>query len=366
MDEFALDIYTPRELLAVMFDPRQTISTTQWRRLVGTRTYRSDQRQIMFDKIRASRPIAPFMHPNVAGRPIFRREGEQVYSFTPAYTKPKDVVMPGEMLELTPGELVGREALQSPEARAAQTVIAILRYHREAIERLWDYMIARSTIDGKLTIRYMTDGGLDAPPITIDYGRDPDHEVMLAGGQRWGQAGISIFDNLQKWVDIVGNAEFGGVVTDVFMGSSAAAAFVADADNESGSLYKKMNRDFRGSEELTINRGIIRTDPMNPFTYLGTLGSGISCWKVSGPGNQFQNDDRSSTDIMGTNEVVLVAPNVEMIMAFGAIQDINSLRAQEIFVKMWDENDPSGRVVMSQSAPLAIPVNPNATFKAIV
>ena len=364
MDEFNLDIYTPTQLLAVMFDPRQTISTTQWRRLVNTRTFRSDQRQIMFDKLRASRPIAPFMYPNVAGRPIFRREGEQVYAFTPAYTKPKDAILPGENLELTPAELVGRQPLQSPAARMAQTIIDITAYHRSAIERLWDYMIARSTIDGMLTIRYMTDDGLLAPPITIDYGRAANHTVMLAGGDRWGQAGVKIFRLLQQWIDIVGNAEFGGVVTDVLMGSSAAQAFIDDADE--GTLKGKLDRNFRGSDSIDINRGIIRTDPMNVFTYLGTLGDGVNCWRVSGPGNQFQNNDGSFTNIMDPNDVVLVSPNIEMIMAFGAIQDVASLQAQEIFVKMWPEQDPSGLFIMSQSAPLAIPVNPNATFRARV
>lgn len=50
--------------------------------------------------------------------------------------------------------------------------------------------------------------------------------------------------------------------------------------------------------------------------------------------------------------------------AFGAILDTDSLEPADIYPKMWDNKDPSARFIMSQSAPLMIPVNPNATVKA--
>ena len=355
------DIYTSTELYAVMFDPQQMVSTSQWRRLVGTTRFFSDQQDILFDKLQASRRIAPFMMANVAGRPIYRKEGERIYAFRPAYTKPKDAVLPGEMMQQGPAELVRRVPLQTPESRYNQAVINIARYHRGAIERLWDYMVAASVIDGQLTINYMTDQGLIGHSVTIDFERDPAHRIILGGAQRWGQVGVNIFNLLQTWIDTVGNASFGGVVNDMLLGSNAALAFINSADIE-----KKLNTDLRGSEEVYVNRGLIRTDPLNPFTYIGTLGSGTSVWKVSGPGNQFQQDDKTLVDILSPNDALLLSPSVEMIEAYGAIQDVSSLRAQDIFVKMWDQNDPSARFIMTQSAPLAIPVNPNATLLATV
>ena len=73
-----LDLFTPQELYAVMFDPRQTVATSQWLNLFYPNTFQSTQEEIRFDKIKASRRIAPFMLPNLPGRPIMRHEGETI------------------------------------------------------------------------------------------------------------------------------------------------------------------------------------------------------------------------------------------------------------------------------------------------
>jgi len=65
-----------------------------------------------------------------------------------------------------------------------------------------------------------------------------------------------------------------------------------------------------------------------------------------------------------TNEVLLGSRAVDGVKAYGAILDVNSLEPADIYPKMWDQEDPSARYIMSQSAPLMIPVNPNATVKA--
>lgn len=356
------DIYTPTELYEVMFDPRQTVPTSQWLDMFFPRTFLSSQEEIMFDKIRANRKIAPFMLPNAPGRPIYRREGERIESFRPAYTKPKDAVRPSDALEMTPGEVVRRLPLQSTEARYNAEVIRITQYQRQAIERLWDYMAARSVIDGALTINYESDTGTPAQSVVIDFGRDAGHTVTLGAGSRWGEAGVNIFNNLQSWVDLVANAEFGGNVSDVIMGAGAAVPFLASDD-----IKDKLDTNFRGSEEVMINRGIVRTDPMQPFTLLGRLANGLNVWRASGPGNQFQNNDGTFTNIIQPNEVFLGSAAVDGVRAFGAILDhAAALQPADIFSKMWDEQDPSARFIMSQSAPLMIPVNPNATFKATV
>lgn len=358
-----LDIYTSHDLYRVMFDPRQTVPTSSWLDRFYPNTYRSTQEEILFDKINASRRIAPFMLPNLPGRPIYRREGERIYSFKPAYTKPKDAVRPVEMLAMGPGEIVERTGRMTPQGRFDAEVIRITQFHRNAITRLWEYMAARALIDGAITIRYQTDAATTpGHSVTIDFGRAAGHTITLGAGARWGDAGVSVFDNIQAWVDIVAAAEFGGNVTDVIMGAQAAAAFLADE-----SIKEKLDTQYRGSEEVMIRRGLIRTDPLDPFTYLGTLGSGVSCWRVSGPGNTFQNDDGTFTNIIGPKEALLVSPGVDGVRAFGAILDHHAqLQVYDIFPKMFDQDDPPARFIMSQSAPLMIPVNPNATLKATV
>lgn len=357
-----LDIYTPMELYEVMFDPRQTVSTSQWLQMFYPRSFLSTQEEIMFDKIDADRRIAPYMLPNAPGKPIFRNQGERISTFKPAYTKPKDSVRPSEALSLQPGELTRRLALQTPESRYNARVIEIAQYHRRSIERLWDYMAAKAAINGAITIDYKGDGGQTVHSVTIDFGRAAGHTVTLGAAARWGDSGVKPWDNLQTWIDTVATAEFGGSVTDVMMGASAAAAFLADAD-----VKDKLDTNYRGSEGVEVNRGLIVTDPLNPFTRLGTMGSGVTIWRVAGIGNTFQNNDGTFTNILGAKQVFLGSRAVNGVKAFGAILDsAASLQPADIFSKMWDEHDPSARFIMSQSAPLMIPVNPNCTFIANV
>lgn len=357
-----LDIYTPYQLALVREDPRQTVTTSHWLDMFFPNTFVSTQEEIAFSKLNASRRIAPFMLPNEPGKPIYRREGERIESFKPAYTKPKDAVRPSEMIALTPGEIVKREALMSPVARYNREVNRIVTYHRNSIMRLWDFMAARAILNGTLTINY----GNGVAPI-IDFGRDPGHTITLGSGNRWGDSGVNIFNGIQSYVDLIANAEFGGSATDIILGATAAVPFMADASSPTGSLKDKLDTTFRGSEDVSINRGIIRVDPLNPFTLLGRLANGLNVWRYAGPATKFQNNDGSFTDIMDPRDILVASRAVDGIRAFGAILDqAAGLEVADIFTKMWDQEDPSARFIMSQSAPLTIPVNPNCTLRARV
>jgi hypothetical protein len=64
---------------------------------------------------------------------------------------------------------------------------------------------------------------------------------------------------------------------------------------------------------------------------------------------------------------VLTGPSVRGVRCFGAIQDFDAnLQALAMFPKMWRSDDPSATFIMTQSAPLMVPVNPNNTFRARV
>ena len=303
----ALDIYTPMDLYRVMYDPRNDVSTSQWLDMFYPNSYFSTQEEIAFDKITSTRKIAPFMLPNEQGKPIYRREGERLSSFKPAYTKPKDALRPSEMLSLQPGELARRVPLQTPDSRWNAEVVRITNYHRNAIQRLWDFMGAKGVLDGQIRINYIRDAGAPAQSVLIDYGRDASHTVTLGGGSRWGEAGVSIWDNLQAWIDRVALAEFGGSVQDIVLGAAAAAPFMANQE-----IKDKMSTQVRGSENVNINRGIIRTDPMQPFTLIGNLDSGIRVWRYTGT---FQNNDGTFTSIMDPRDVLLAAPGVDGVKA---------------------------------------------------
>ena len=81
----------------------------------------------------------------------------------------------------------------------------------------------------------------------------------------------------------------------------------------------------------------------------------------------YQDEAGNAVPFMSSKDIVLTGPNVMGVRAFGAIMDAKAgLRALPKFPKMWEEEDPSAVMVMTQSAPLMIPVNPNNTLKATV
>lgn len=351
-----LDIYTPMDLYAVMYDKRQTVRTNQWLSMFFPNSFMSEQEEIRFDEIEASREIAPFMVPNAPGRPIYRGDGETLKTFKPAYTKPKDAIKPTSALPLQPGELSRRQNLQTPEARFNAQVVKVTNFHRSAIERLWEYMAARAVIDGQIVVNYQNAPGQS---VTIDFGRDAGHTITKTAGNYWTDAGINPWDDLQSYIDTVSAAKFGAAPTDIMLGSAAWAALQSHADTE-----KKLNKDIRGAESIFVERGLIVKDPLNPFTLVGMAGS-IRIWLVSGIGNTFKSGG-NTVNILNPNEVLVASGAVDGVKAFGAILDVNHLRPADIWSKMWDEQDPSARFIMSQSAPLMIPVNVNATLKATV
>lgn len=354
----AFDIYTPHDLYAVMYDERQEVETSHWLDMFFPNSYFSTQEEILFDKIATTRKIAPFMLPNESGKPIYRREGERLASFKPAYTKPKDALRPTEMLQRQPGELV-RQNLLSPQARWDGEIVRITQYHRKAIHRLWDYMGAKSILDGKITINYQRDAGAPYPSVIVDFGRAAGHTITLGSGARWGDSGVSIFGYIQTWMDLMSGAEFGGAPNKLILGSAAYVPFRSDPE-----IKALMDKNFRGSDDVNINRGLIRKDVMQPFTHIGTLGAGLEVWLYTG---SFQNNDGSFTQVMDPRDIVMTAPGIEGVKAFGAILDSDAqLQSMDIFTKMFKENDPPATFIMSQSAPLMIPVNPNRSLRARV
>ena len=357
-DEF--NIYSSLELLAIIQDPRLSISTRPWRNFFSPRVHLSEQREIAFAEIEASRPVAPFMYANLPGRPIFKEDGMALEWFRPAYTKPKDQVMPGEVQGRTAEELLGISGPQSLQSRFDRKVLRILQFHDQAIDRLVDWMFAHALIYAQVPVKYQTESGLDGEEVIIDFGRDPAHNIAYDAGRNWAGNNFDIVGDIETTANMVANAEFGGNVDTLLLGSEAAARFTASARTKDSPLQMLLDRNIRGADDIMARRGIIIDDPMNPFTYLGNL-SGIDVWRVAGRGNQFQNADGTFANIVEPKQAVYISSGVDAVEAYGAIMDVNNLVAVPKWPKMWDENDPSARFIMTQSAPLAIVPYPNST-----
>ncbi|SHE78998.1 Phage major capsid protein E [Loktanella atrilutea] len=317
--------------------------------------YLSTKEEIVFDEILEDLPtMAPFVSPVVQAKPQ-RRSGFNVKTFRPAYLKPKHFLKPGDFIRRGAGEdLLGD---LTPQARMDNAMVDTLSTQRRQIEERWEWMAARAIIDGKVIVQ-----GEDYPRVEIDFGRSPDNEIVVTGaGNIWSNSASDIAAMFEDWsvqmLELSGHAG-----TDVILSPEAWGFF-------------RQNAGVRAEAEL--RRGVTNTPnlqaqvAMEGVRYAGEWGE-FRLWVYAG---RFKDQDGNLSRAIAANDIVMVARpseddgtgGVHGLRCFGAIQDKSAnLMPLDIFPKMWEEEDPSGLQVMSQSAPLFVPGRPNATLKATV
>lgn len=341
-------VYNTEELLGVY---RDLEPTQEFWLSFFPGVYESESERIEWSKITDYRHLAPLVLPTMQGRPTFRAD-EDIYSVKPGYVKPKDAVQAAAMLRRRAGlgEL-GQPRVLSPQARYNAAVAAILQKHRSDIERRWEWMAAQALLYGTITLE---DDGY--PAATVDFRRDAGHTVTLGASARWGDSGVSIVDLIDSWNDTMADAKFGGPATDIIMGTSAWAPFKADDE-----VQKLLEKDIRNTSGTSLDLGVGNGDKVQ---FKGNLSRNIRVWVYS---DYYEAPDGTIMPYMDPRDVLMVGQSIRGIKGFGAILDTAAnFQTTAIFPKMWEEQDPSATMLMTQSAPLMVPVNPNNSFRARV
>lgn len=319
-----------------------------FRRLLVGSVFTSDDEFIDFMKITDTRKLAPLVIPTAQGRPIFS-EAANAARFKPAYVKPKDPISPARALKRRPTENIFEANTLSPYARYLQLLGDILRVHRESIENRLEWLAAEAALYGKVTL-----SGPDYPTTIIDFERDPTHTITLAGANLWSSVDAPIVDMLNTWVEKVRRAPFGGPITRVTIGKNVVGPFLKN--KQVLATRDLLIRGTDGQPGATIRAG----DFSEMIFRIGNL----EIWTTS---DWYTKPDGTIGEYMNPNGVLLSGPNLNMVECYGAILDVDAqLRAMPVFPKQWKNEDPSAVYVMTQSAPLQVPVNPNNTLFATV
>lgn len=315
--------------------------------LVGS-VFTSTEEWIDFMKITDTRKLAPLVIPTAQGRPIFS-EAANAARFKPAYVKPKDPISPTRVLKRRPGENIFQPNQLTPYQRYLQLLGDILRVHRESIENRLEWLAAEAGLYGKVTLE-----GPDYPTTIIDFERDPSHTITLAGANLWSSVDAPIVDMLNTWVEKVRRAPFGGPVTRVTIGKNVVGPFLRNKQVQA--TRDLLIRGTDGQPGATIRSG----DYSELIFRIGNL----EIWTTS---DWYTKPDGTVGEYMNPNGVFLSGPNINMVECYGAILDLDAqLQAMPVFPKQWKNEDPSATYVMTQSAPLQVPVNPNNTLFATV
>jgi len=327
-------------------------SQTYWLDNFFSSEIHSEDEYIDFGKISDVRRIAPFVAPLAQGKPIYSEAGS-VTRVKPSYSKMKDPVGPTRTFRRRPGELATPAGPNNILARWNSLVADIAGAHKAALTRLWEWMACRAIIDSTITIY-----GEAMPERTVAFGRDAGQTVVLTGGARWGQSGVSIMSMVNSWKATMRMAQFGGAPSRITMG--AAVWEVVRVDAEIRALMSTQIQ-YAGSRPDII-LGI--RDNVPGVDYVGSLDANLPIFVY----NDFYHAyDGTVTPYMSQNDVVLTGPGVNGVRCFGAIADPNAnFQPLSVYPRMYMENDPPAAMILTQSAPLMVPINPNATFKATV
>lgn len=326
-------------------------------------TVRADNNLITIESLpNRGRKLAPRVHPYAPGRPI-GNSGTDVRAFRPTYLKHSTIVDPFGPVELETVDVFSVNYEVSPESRVTKERARITKQHVENITDAWEWMAAMATINGWVNTFYP-----GKPDEVVSFGRDPSLTVAKTAGTYWGDSGVSIMDDLAKFRRLMHNAKGGKSGSVLLVGAEVADLLNREARH--GEFKDLMDTRYP-SDGTSLLRGL--EDP-DEISFLGRISGKLEVYQysVKFPDVELGVDGEPvevERQPLGDNEICLVARNIEGIKAFGRIQDDDAgNKAIPLFGKNYRSiiSDRSVETVVHQSAPIMIPGNPNATFKATV
>jgi len=346
-------LYDTSTLLGVIRDrDMMEPPSNYWLSMFGSEVQFEDE-FVDFGRIQENRKIAPLVVPTAQGVPIYSA-AEQVNRVKPAYVKPKDPVTATRVIRRVAGygELAPDSQSMSPQMRYLAIVADILRQHRRAIERRWEWLASEAIQGGAVTLE-----GERYPKTVVDFQRDAGHTVTLTPTNYWGDSGVSIISLLEDWKKAMRRSKHGGVPNRITVGTDVWDIMRADTE-----LRELLNADYKSQANgMNLNLGVMEGLDVE---YVGKISGTMEVYVYS---DYYELADGTVTEFMSPQDIVLTSPAMNGVRCFGAIQDIDAqFQPLSMFPKMWNEQDPSVTFVMTQSAPLMVPMSPNATLKATV
>jgi hypothetical protein len=244
----------------------------------------------------------------------------------------------------------------SPQQRLLEAVAANLQDQLEMLTRREEWMASQALRLGQVTVQ-----GEGYPTKIVNFGRAAGQTVTLTTTARWGESGVKPLDNLKTWA-ATGMTNGGGNMSNVIMDPLAWSLFEKDTDVQA-LLTAQAQRGGGPSipQEPVLQWNENREDLV---IFRGILGD-FRFWTYQ---NTYQDDSGVEQKMLPDYTVIMGSPGrLQGTRCYGYVKDLKSnMQSTRFFVKSWENEDPSVRFVLMQSAPLVVPFRPNASFAATV
>lgn len=347
-----MNMYSPRVLSRVVNDLR--VPGTFFLDKFAPFVQIEDTAEIHFDLDESKPTMAPFVSPMSAGK-ASKHDGFNTKSFTPAYVKQLHPHSASRVATRMMGEQYGKPL--TPKQRAAKNLKNDLSKQARSLTYREEWMIVKAIINGAVTVV-----GENYPARHVDFGRDAQLTQQLVGGLRWGEAGVSPLDKLEERARVIS-------------GISGVSAYVVVMDHLAWGIFKK-DPEVVKKIENDARRGVVEFK-----AGIQLPGQGKHKFSFKGKIDDFEiwvgNDSFIDPE---TGSTVNLLPDYGLIVSgdggedgiigtrcYGMIEDEKAkFKAQRYFSKSWEEENPSVRWLMSQSAPLVVPYRVNGSSFTLV
>lgn len=302
--------------------------------------------EVYFDRILDDLQAAPLVGPLAPGRiqdvPGYRRE-----SVIPASIKPKNQVLPDQVMSRLPGEAMGGEMTATDRAAAIREWY--LTAHQRRIARRREIMSADLIKTGSMTLV-----GEDYPTTVVDFDRDNNLTKALTLTDRWGESGVSPFDDFDEWMNEVGEASGSAVDVGIF-DRKAWALFEADPK-----FYKSIDRTLGQTSAAEL--GFKARVPGKP-TFKGRIGD-VELYVY----NDKNKDNGSVSPLFPDYSVAAISVGgIEGCIAAGLVQHASNNYAEgEFFPHNWVDENTGAEFIETITASMPVPKRINATHFATV
>lgn len=296
---------------------------------VETNTFNS--KNVDIDIRKGKRRLAVYVKPVAEGK-LVDRIGFKTYSYAPPYVKMKMATTAQDFLTRGVGETI-YGASDGPMQRAQKQVGKDLAELDEMITRLEENQAAELLDTGIVTV--VGEGIND----TIDYVMPASHKITLTGTDLWTDTtNADPHQDLKTWKRLIAK-DSGLIPTDVIMGTAAIDAYI---------VHPKVTTAF---DTRRIDLGLITPEQIEDgVIFYGRIREvGVDVWTYE---EYYLDNAGTEQDMVDPNKVLMVTRRARTSKNYGAIQDLKANAAVPRFPKSWEEEDPSVRFVMLQSAPL--------------
>jgi len=288
--------------------------------------------------------IAPLVAPQIPGKPFDRTTAIQVQHLNPAYLKPKNQITPATawdtalLARLRDSNIIstGSNQLSTSEQYVIAQIETMKRNH-DAIDNRKILMAAELVTTGQIILE-----SDDYTKNVVSYGRDAS--LAFTPANAWDQVGATPVEDIdtmaQRMLD-----EDGGEAKMILTTGKVWSVLEKNADFKAKFVAPYAGISIPYRPELNASRSA---------KFKGYLGD-IEIWtydatyKNKGQTKRFIPQDYFA--LIADNNGYVTQCKIENIHANGL--------ALEYFDRQWYEEDPSGIMLLTESAPLVVPSNKN-------